>query len=44
METLCRTRRCGNFPSSELLQMLADLEDEPYMAAFRWGLMISDSL
>jgi hypothetical protein len=44
METLCKTRRCGIFPSSELLRMLADLEDEPYTAAFRWGLMISDLL
>jgi hypothetical protein len=24
--------------------MLAGLEDEPYTAAYRWGLMISDSL
>jgi hypothetical protein len=26
------------------LRLLADLEEEPDTAAFRWGLMISDSL
>ena len=34
----------AGIPASEFLRMLADLEEEPDTAAFRWGLMISDSL
>jgi hypothetical protein len=30
-------------PAAEFLRMLANLEDEPDTATFRWGLMISDS-
>ncbi len=30
-------------PAAEFLRMLANLKDEPDTAAFRWGLMISDS-
>ena len=40
-----RPTRCTHrgIPTSEFLQMLADLEEEQDNAAFRWGLMISDS-
>jgi hypothetical protein len=34
----------AGIPASEFLRMLANLEDEPDTASFRWGLTISDSL
>jgi hypothetical protein len=34
----------AGIPPSEFLRLLADLEEEPDTAAFRWGLMTSDSL
>jgi hypothetical protein len=36
--------RDGTGIAAEFLRMLADLEDDPDTASFRWGLMISDSL
>jgi hypothetical protein len=33
----------AGIPPSEFLWLLADLDEEPDTAAFRWGLMISDS-
>ncbi len=34
----------AGIPASEFLRMLANFEDEPDTASFRWGLTISDSL
>ncbi len=34
----------AGIPAAEFLRMLANLEDEPDTASFRWGLTISDSL
>ena len=34
----------AEIPAAEFLRTLADMEDEPDTAAFRWGLMISDSM
>jgi hypothetical protein len=33
----------AGIPAAGFLRMLANLEDEPDTAAFRWGLMISGS-
>ena len=34
----------AGIPAAEFLRILADMDEEPDTAAFRWGLMVSDSM